>query len=108
VTYRKGNWGVIYQEQALQPDTVYVYEATVRSTAPIVALYWQAETGRFLEIDKAYPEWTHLRYVFLTPHWTGQPYRAGFNPVLMKGAGEAWIKDLRLSALKMQASQWRR
>jgi hypothetical protein len=100
VQYRKGNWSVIYQELALRPDTPYVYEATVKSTAPIVALYWQAETGRYHEIDKAYPEWTRLRYVFMTPHWDGQPYRTGFNPVLMKGPGEAWIKDLRLSQFR--------
>ena len=98
--YRKGNWGVIYQELALQPDTVYVYEATVKTTAQLVALYWQSEIGRFLESDKPYPEWTHLRYVFLTPHWTGQPYRTGFNPVLMKGPGDAWLKDLRLFEFK--------
>lgn len=100
VKYRKGNWTVISQELSLKPDTVYVYEATVKSTAPVVALYWQAETGRFHEIDKTYPEWTRLRYVFLTPHWNGEPMRASFNPVLMKGAGDASIKDLRLAEFK--------
>ena len=104
VQYRKGNWSVIYQELELRPDTLYVYEATIKSTAPVVALYWQAETGRFYEIDKTYREWTRLRYVFMTPHWTGQPYRTGFNPVLMKGAGEAWIKDLRLSRFRAAQS----
>lgn len=97
VTYRAGNWSVIYQEQMLKPDTVYVYEGWVKSTAPIVALYWQSEIGRYFEIDKSYPTWTHLRYVFITPHWTGQPYRTGFNPVLMKGPGEAWLRDLRIA-----------
>lgn len=108
VEYRKGNWSVIYQELNLRPDTVYVYEVMVKSTAPIVALYWQAETGRFLQIDKTYPEWTSLRYVFLTPHWTGQPYRTGFSPVLMKGAGEAWLKNLRLSQFKAHGSKAQR
>ncbi len=103
VNFRKGNWSVIQQTQSLQPDTVYVYEVTIKSTAPVVALYWQAETGRFHEIDKTYPEWTHLRYVFQTPHWTGQPYPASFHPILMKGAGEAWLKDLRLSVFKAQS-----
>lgn len=100
VVYRKGNWSVIQQTQALEPDTVYVYEATVKSTAPVVALYWQAETGRYHEIDKTYPEFTHLRYVFQTPHWTGQPYPTSFHPILMKGPGEAWLKDVRLSVFK--------
>lgn len=102
VNYRKGNWSVIHQSASLQPDTVYVYEAMIRSTAPVVALYWQAETGRFHGIDKTYPEWTHLRYVIQTPHWTGKPYAADFMPILMKGPGEAWLKDLRLSEFKPQ------
>jgi hypothetical protein len=100
VNYRKGNWSVIQQTQSLQPDTVYVYEVTIKSTAPVVALYWQAETGRYHEIDKTYPEWTHLRSVFQTPHWTGQPYATSFHPILMKGPGDAWLKDLRLSEFK--------
>jgi hypothetical protein len=95
--YRKGNWAVIYQTQSLEPDTVYVYEMTVKSTAPVVALYWQAETGRYHEIDKTYPNWTHLRYVFETPHWTGAPYATSFHPLLMKGPGDAWLRDVRLS-----------
>lgn len=97
VKYRGGNWSVIAQGLTLKPDTVYVYEATVRSSAPVVALYWQAEIGRFHEIDKSYPEWTKLRYVFLTPHWNGEPVSAAIHPILMKGAGEASITDLRLS-----------
>ncbi len=102
VKYRKGNWTVIAQDLSLKPDTVYVYEAVVKSTAPVVALYWQAETGLFHEIDKTYPEWTRLRYVFLTPHWNGAPMNASFNPLLMKGAGEASIKNLRLSEFKVR------
>lgn len=97
VTYRKGNWSVIYQEHPLKPDTVYVYEAWVKTTAPIVALYWQSDIGRFLEMEKVFPQWTRARYVFVTPHWDGKPYRVGFNPVLMKGAGEAWLRDLRIA-----------
>lgn len=97
VKYRGGNWTVIAQSVSLKPDTVYVYEATVRSSAPVVALYWQTEIGRFFEIDKSYPEWTKLRYVFLTPHWTGEPLSAALHPVLMKGPGVASVKDLRLS-----------
>lgn len=100
--YRKGNWGVILQERHLRPGTVYVYEAKIKTTAPVVALYWQSETGRFHEIDKTYPEWTHLRHVFLTPAWDGKPYPTGFHPVLMKGPGEAWLKDVRLSEFKPQ------
>ena len=94
--YRKGNWIVIYQERPLKPNTVYVYEAWVKSTAPVVALYWQSEIGRFYQDDPIYPNWTHVRYVFLTPSWTGKPFQAGFSPVLMKGPGDAWLRDVRV------------
>ena len=100
VKFRKGNWSVIYQEFPLQPDTVYVYEATVKTTAPIVALYWQSEIGRYFQYEQTYPQWTRLRYVFITPRWDGKPYRVGFNPVLMKGPGDAWLKDLRISVFR--------
>lgn len=99
-TYRGGNWGILYQEQVLQPDTVYVQEADIKTTAPVVSLYWQSDVGRFLSIEATYPEWTHLQYVFVTPHWDGQPKPVGFSPVLMKGPGEVWIKGLRLSELR--------
>lgn len=100
VKYRKGNWGVIYQERPLKPNTVYVYEAWVKSTAPVVALYWQSDVGRFYQEGQTYPAWTHLRYVFLTPSWTGQPFQSGFNPLLMKGPGDAWLRDVRVSEFK--------
>lgn len=98
--YRGGNWGVIYQEQVLQPDTVYVQEVDIKTTAPVVSLYWQSDVGRFLSDGTTYSDWTHLQYIFSTPHNGGQPLRAGFNPVLMKGPGEAWLKGLRLSELR--------
>jgi Dolichyl-phosphate-mannose-protein mannosyltransferase len=98
--YRGGNWSVIYQEQVLRPDTVYVYGADVKTSAPVVSLYWQTEVGRFFELTNTYPAWTHLLYVFITPHWNGQPMRTSFNPVLMKGPGDAWIKGLRLSEFR--------
>ena len=102
VTYEGGNWGVIAQELDLQPDIFYVYEMTVQSTVPVVALYWQTEIGRSLEQGGTYPDWTQLRYVFLTPHWDGQPYRAFFDPVLMLGPGQVWLKQVRLSQLQIE------
>lgn len=105
VNYRKGNWSVIYQGLSLQPDTVYVWEAEAKTTAPVVSLYWQAEIGRFFEQTNTYRDWTALRYVFITPHWDGRPYHTGFSPVLMKGPGEAWLKNLRLSEFRAPAVQ---
>lgn len=103
VKWTGGNWNVLNQEQALQPDTVYVYEADIKTVGSVVALYWGSDVGRFAEIDRKFPEWTHVRYVFVTPHWNGQPWRAGFNPVLMNkpGPSEAWIGSLRLSELRI-------
>jgi hypothetical protein len=98
-TFLNGNWGLISQEQVLQPDTAYVYEAEVKGTSPSVSLYWQADIGRFFETN-SYPDWTHLTYVFVTPHWNGQAKTTFFNPMLPKGAGDTWIKGLRLSELK--------
>lgn len=80
VTFRKGNWAVINQEQVLKPDTIYVYEGWVKTTAPVVSLYWQSDIGRFFETDKTYPTWTRVRSVFVTPHWNGQPFRVSFFP----------------------------
>ena len=92
-----------FEQQVLQPDTAYVYEADVKGTYLSVSLYWQSDIGRYYEIDKKYDDdgWTHLTYVFITPHWDGQPRPAvGFHPLLMKAAGEAWIKGLRLSEFR--------
>ena len=36
VTYRRGNWSVIHQSIPLRPDTIYVFAALVKSTAPVV------------------------------------------------------------------------
>lgn len=96
---RNGDSGLIYQEQLLQPDTAYVYEADVKATYRSVALYWETDIGRFFDTQN-YSEWTHAVYVFVTPHWNGQPRRSRFNPVLLSGAGDAWIKGLRLSELR--------
>ena len=99
IVYRTGNWSVMSQVVPLRPDSLYAYEATLRTTAPVVALYWQSDIGRYFEVDKTYPEWTTLRYVFATPHWQGEAYPAQFHPVLMKGPGEVWFKQLRLVRL---------
>ena len=95
--YRGNNWAIISQPQILQPNTVYVQEADIKTTGPVVPLYWQWDVGRFLSIESTYPEWTHLQYVFITP--PGVPTPVGFHPVLMKAPGEVWLKNLRLSVL---------
>lgn len=102
--YRKGNWQVIIQEVHLKPDTIYVYEADVKTTTSVVSLYWQSDTGRHLDLASTYPDWTHLRYVFLTPRWDG-PFPASVNPVLMNGPGEAWLKNLRISEFRVPPVQ---
>lgn len=99
---RRGNWSVLGQEQLLQPNTPYIYEATIRTSVPVVALYWQSDIGRSFA-DSTYNAWTTLRYVFVTPD-APEPIRAAFHPVLMPVAGHAWIKGLRLSELRRPPS----
>lgn len=96
---RGGNWAPIVQEQQLKPDTPYVFEATMRTTVPVVALYWQQPEGHFFE-NGSYKNWTTLRYVFVTPRWAEELRTVGLHPVLMPIAGEAWIKNLRLSEIR--------
>jgi hypothetical protein len=105
VNYRGGNWNVIEQEQVLVPNTAYAYEAEVKSTAPVVSLYWQSDVGRFLGLNTAYPDWTSVRYVFITPRWDGQAKRATFNPLLMQARGQAWLRRVRLSQLQVPPVQ---
>jgi hypothetical protein len=100
---RGGNWAPISQEQVLQADTPYLFEATVRSTVPVVALYWQHDIGQYYQ-ESTYASWTTLSYVFVTPRWEHGARTVGLHPVLMRIAGEAWIKNLRLSELKRPPS----
>ncbi len=99
VNWSGGNWAVIEQQQTLKPDTAYVYEADLKTTADVIALYWGSDIGRMADMGRTFTNWTRLRYVFVTPHWEGKPWHASFNPVLMKAPGEAWIKSLQLSEL---------
>lgn len=102
--FKGGNWNVLdWTGVLLQPDTLYWYQVTVRTNAPVVMLYWQSEIGRSLEEGKAYPDWVTMRYAFVTPHWAGKPYAVNLCPVLMLGPGEAWIKQARLQRLRIRS-----
>jgi len=96
------DWQVILQTVKLHPDTPYVFEMTVKSTAPLVALYWQADdfTG-YLEEGNTYPEWTRIRIIFITPHWDGQDHSVQIYPFLLKGAGTVSLKQVRLAQLQV-------
>lgn len=96
VSFKGGNWAVLMQGLMLQPDTPYVYRMRVRSTAPIVALYWQADVGHPFEQNRVYQEWTDLVFVFITPHWGGRPMAATVSPVLVQAPGEVWVADVQL------------
>ncbi len=99
VEYRGGNWAVMSQQATLEPDAAYVYSMRVRTTAPVVSLYWQADVGHSLEENHVYEAWTTLVHVFVTPRWDGRPVAATFSPILMMGAGEARVADVRLARL---------
>lgn len=97
VSFKGGNWAVLMQGLMLQPDTPYVYRMRVRSTAPIVALYWQTvDGGHPFEENRVYQEWTDLVFVFITPHWGGRPMAATVSPVLVQAPGEVWVADVQL------------
>lgn len=99
---RRGNWAVLAQDQPLQPNTPYIYEATIRTSVPVVTLYWQSDIGRSFS-NSAYSTWTTLQYVFVAPD-APPGSRFAFHPVLMPVAGHAWIKNLRLSELRRPPS----
>jgi hypothetical protein len=96
VSFKGGNWAVLMHALTLKPDAAYVYRMRVRSTAPIVALYWQADVSFLLDQNRAYPEWTDLVFVFVTPHWGGQSKEAIASPVLPRAAGDVWVADVQL------------
>jgi hypothetical protein len=101
VRYSGGNWALMTQSLVLQPESLYVYEMMLKSTAPVVALYWQVEIGRSLAADRAYPEWTHLAYVFITPGWDSNPKIAHFSPILVQAPGDVWVRQLHLYKLEV-------
>lgn len=92
---------LVLQGITVKPDTPYVYEMEVKSTGPVVALYWDSDVGRF-HLEKSFPEWTKLRYVFVTPHWDGKPRYSDFHPVLTKAAGDVSVRNVRLAELKIE------
>jgi hypothetical protein len=96
------DWRVVLQTVELQPNTPYMFEMDIKSTAPLVALYWQSDdfTG-YLEEGNTYPDWTHLQVVFITPHWDGQPRPVQIYPFLLKGAGTVSLKQVRLAQLQV-------
>ena len=104
IDYETGDHRAIYQTTKLQPDTFYVYEMTILSTAPVVVLYWGTTDDKItghLDHDKTYPDWTRLIYVFRTPHYDGQPLDVVLYPIFLRGPGQVWLKDVRLSELQV-------
>ena len=102
-TARPEDGVLLLQGITLQPDTAYVFEATVKSTVPAVWLYWEADVGRYFHED-THPDWEQLRYVFITPHWDEQARNADFHPVVVRGAGQVWLQGVRLSELGVKAN----
>ena len=90
---------VLLQGITVKPDTAYIYEMEVKSTGPIVALYWDSDVGRF-DSERSFPNWTMLRYVFIAPRWDGKPRYGNFHPLLTKGVSDISIRKVRLAELK--------
>lgn len=91
---------VLIQNARVSPESAYVFEATFRSTAEIVTLYWESDVGRF-QSEGTYPNWITVRSVFLTPRWGGEPRSADFIPFLLKGPGQVWLKNVKLAPLQL-------
>jgi len=96
VTFRGGNWAVLTQATSLEPGAAYVYSMRVRTTAPVVALYWQADLGHPFAENQVYRDWTTLVSAFVVPASDRKAAAASFSPVLMMAPGEAWVGDVRL------------
>ena len=90
---------VLLQGIEIKPDTPYVYEMEVKSTGPIVTLYWESDVGRF-QSERAFPNWTRVQSILVTPHWDGKPRKADFHPFLTKGIGDVSIRNVRLAELR--------
>lgn len=91
------------QKVTLQPSTAYVFEAEVKSTAPLYVLYMEIPSELSVELDvgKTYQEWTSLSFVYVTPEWKA-PQEVDLYPIMLKRAGEAWVKNVKLAELQME------
>jgi len=98
VNYRRGNWITIARIARCSLTLPYVYDATIRSTIPIVALYWEAEIADTSRIG-AYNDWTTL-HTYSSRRTGGQAPFGCLQSRADAGAGEVWIKGLRLSEIK--------
>lgn len=103
-TQSAGQRAVILQNAQVFPESAYVFEATLKSTAPIVALYWESDVARF-HSEGAFPDWTTIRYVFVTPRWDGKARPVDFIPFLLKGPGQVWLKNAKLVPLRFESSK---
>jgi hypothetical protein len=103
VTYSTGDWRVIAQVLELESDGYYAVEMSVRSTAPIVTLYREVEGGHYAG-EGVFPVWKTVREVFAVRSSSAavKSMPVGFYPVLMKGPGEAWIRNLKLARVKTE------
>ena len=97
-----GNQVILIQGVTLMPDTPYVYEAVIQSDTPVVSLYWESDVGRFYS-EQTYPTQTKLTYIFVTPHWDDLARKVNVHPVLVKGKGQVYIKQIRLAQLNLES-----
>lgn len=88
---------------SLLPNTAYIFEAEVKSNAPLSLLYRELTDGSNAQLPgdyKAYPEWTHVVDIFITPEWE-LSHNGAFFPMLFAGTGEAWIRNIHLATLQI-------
>ena len=92
---------MVLQGITVKPDTPYVYEMEIKSTGRVAALFWASDVARF-ESERSFPDWTKVRYVFITPHWDGKPRYSDFHPLLTEAAGDVSVRNVRLAELKVE------
>lgn len=76
----------------LQPNTVYLYSATIQAKEPVMRLYW-GTAGQETYLDAGtFPEWNTAALLLATPAWDA-PRAAILSPVLLDNYGFAYITD---------------
>ena len=85
-------------EFLLEPNSFYLYEATIRSTPQVSALYWAADGGEFVALTDDFPSSRKITVLIATPNWP-EPGLVKFSPVLFDHLDFVDLKDVRLIEL---------
>ena len=90
----------ISQHVVLKPDTAYAFQAEIRSTGQIAALYWWSRgvEDHYRGVVPDPGKFTPLTFIFITPAWD-QPQEVLLAPIVLQGKGEVCIRGVTLVEL---------